>query len=561
MDWTSVFDETGEEDVTINLMEEHSTQPRLSRFVSKFYTDEHLVEIGDHRLVELSEIHYAPSSFTLKALYYLSINYILGVGCLGVPYAFARAGFILCTCILLFVTLISFLTVMWVAETGDRYERELERQGQALTESLRLLKRSPSEDGASSETRYEVIDLVHHYLGPIHKFIYQISLVLLMFVGLLAYTQVFCGSISALFWEDGGAPFGLSQIIFGILVLPLSCMELDEQVTIQSLMAAARFLAIFVMVAGSIFALLIDDSPERTSSVNNPPYWATRDQEGLRMSYTACYSGFGLAFSTALFSQLFQHSVPGLLRPLKQQHQLIKKVPRVFGASLITTCSFYLFLGSTAASYFGAETQFSVNINFAASNFYFGFAEEKTAKWLLQLLRLIAGIVVVFPALDTISVFPLIVNTLGNNLYAASGPPFLKRIARLLARTRWGGPSRGMKYSNLSLEDRTFLLCRASHMSKIFWRFVAATPPLVASIWATDLSFSLLLSAVAGLYVAFFAPALLQMSSNRNHAEKSIFSAWYSAPILIYPVIAFASFALYVVLTQIGDEWQQIHPR
>ena len=27
-------------------------------------------------------------------------------------------------------------------------------------------------------------------------------------------------------------------------------------------------------------------------------------------------AGFGLAFSTTLFSQLFQHSVPGLVRPL-----------------------------------------------------------------------------------------------------------------------------------------------------------------------------------------------------------------------------------------------------
>eukprot|EP00547_Thalassionema_nitzschioides_P006765 CAMPEP_0194222362 /NCGR_PEP_ID=MMETSP0156-20130528/32762_1 /TAXON_ID=33649 /ORGANISM="Thalassionema nitzschioides, Strain L26-B" /LENGTH=271 /DNA_ID=CAMNT_0038953125 /DNA_START=182 /DNA_END=994 /DNA_ORIENTATION=- len=271
MDWTLVFDETGEEDAIIpHIMEEHSALPRLSRFVNKIFPDEDVVNIGDHRLVELSSIHYAPyeKSFSLRALYFLSINYILGVGCLGVPYAFARAGFILCICIILVVSFVSFLTVMWVAETGDRYEKAQDREN-ALTESSKLLSMS---ERTCLEPRYEVLDLVNYYLGPIHKIIYQFSLVFLMFVGLLAYTQVFCGSIAALFWVNGNAPPGLSQVIFGAIVLPLSCMELDEQVSIQSLMAAARFFAIFVMVAGSIMALLVDDSPERTAS-NHPPYW------------------------------------------------------------------------------------------------------------------------------------------------------------------------------------------------------------------------------------------------------------------------------------------------
>lgn len=559
MDWTLVFDETGEEDIIIpRLMEEYSTRPRLSRFVNKIFPDEDVADIGDHRLIELSSIHYSPyeKSFTLQALYFLSINYILGVGCLGVPYAFAHAGFILCFCILLVVSFVSFLTVMWVAETGDRYERALTRE-HAMTESSQLLSMS---ERTYVEPRYEVLDLVNYYLGPIHKFIYQFSLVFLMFVGLLAYTQVFCGSIAALFWVNGDAPSGLSQVIFGAIVLPLSCMELDDQVSIQSLMAAARFLAIFVMVTGSLIALLVDDSPERTES-NYPPYWAKPDQDGCHMSYFACFSGFGVAFSTALFSQLFQHSVPGLLRPLKDKHQLINKVPKVFSASLRTTCSLYLILGSAAASYFGNSTQSSVNVNFAAKDFYFGFNEETTPDWLMRILRFMAGIIVIFPALDTISVFPLIVNTLGSNLYAASGPPFLKYISRNLAAFRCRGSMQGQKYSDLSREDRTSLLRYASKFSTILWRLVAAVPPLVASMWASDLSFSLLLSSVAGLYVAFFAPALLQLFSARSDLERTILSGWYSSRILTYPVITFAFFSLYVVLSQIDDAWKMMHPR
>jgi hypothetical protein len=93
----------------------------------EFFEDDS--KAADHRLWELSDVHsrsdYYLSSYDLKALYFLSINYILGVGCLGVPYAFARAGFLLCFAILLTVTALSYITVMWVAETGVRLDRRL----------------------------------------------------------------------------------------------------------------------------------------------------------------------------------------------------------------------------------------------------------------------------------------------------------------------------------------------------------------------------------------------------------------------------------------------------
>ena len=148
-----------------------------------------------------------------------------------------------------------------------------------------------------------------------------------MYIGLLAYSQVFCGALGALIWGatvPESAWTVIPQITFGLMVIPLSCMELDEQVAIQSIMAHVRFVAIFVMVLGSMVALSIDGSK---SNSTHPPYWALDEPDGCQMSYTACYSGFGVAFSTSLFSQLFQHSIPGLLRPLKEQPQKLSKVP------------------------------------------------------------------------------------------------------------------------------------------------------------------------------------------------------------------------------------------
>ena len=534
--------------------------------------------------------------------------------------------------ILIIVTLSSYMTVVWVAETGERYEIIKQQQQQrhddnnrnfsnnsnnnnnnnartseycindentsligSRNQQRRHRSSSLSDEGHDEINyrdidRYEVIDLVDHYLGHSHKVLYQVSLMSLMYIGLLAYSQVFCGSIGALLWQPKG-PFdrdhwtGLPQLIFGALVVPLSCMELDEQVTIQSIMAYVRFAAIFVMVFGSAFALLYDGTH---SNFDHAPYWAS--EESGTMSYTACFSGFGVAFSTSLFSQLFQHSVPGLLRPIRrEQPEKLTKVPWVLGASLLTTLSFYILLGTITPSYFGADTrrtlnntnltQFafkmsryhchsaykffllaSINLNFA--HFTFGVNPTEASPALLACLTSASNIVVMFPALDTISVFPLIANTLGNNLYASAGSGTVKLVAKRLV--QWGmhgykneaetdSVSRNAGYSLMSTDERKAILLSASKVSTIIWRIVAALPPLLGSLVATDLSFSFLLAGVAGLYVAFFAPSLLHLESSRLVAESTIYEGWYSPTFLCYPVLVFATLSLGIVLVQIVD--------
>lgn len=109
------------------------------------------------------------------------------------------------------------------------------------------------------------------------------------------------------------------------------------------------------------------------------------------------------------------------------------------------------------------------------------------------------------------------------------------------------------RYSLLSLTDRQRTVETASKAATIFWRLVAALPPLLGSLVATDLSFSFLLAGVAGIYVAFFAPSLLQLESSRQIAGTTIYTGWYSPAILCYPVLLLASIALGIVLLQISD--------
>lgn len=201
-----------------------------------------------------------------------------------------------------------------------------------------------------------------------------------------------------------------------------------------------------------------------------------------------------------------------------------------------------------------------------------GLDPEKTSVWLMATVKIAACVVVIFPALDTISVFPLIANTLGNNLCSAAvGASTIKRFARALyvikdKPFKWrqvNNPS----FCDLPPEDRKHLIERASRLITILWRLVAALPPLLGSLVAADLSFSLLLAGVAGVYVAFFAPSLMQLKSvscsqdpnqQQSSTTHTIFHGWYSSTYFCYPVLVFATFSLGAVVVQIKGAWLEM---
>lgn len=207
-----------------------------------------------------------------------------------------------------------------------------------------------------------------------------------------------------------------------------------------------------------------------------------------------------------------------------------------------------------------------------------GFDKENSSIVIFTAIRFAANIVVIFPALDTISVFPLIANTLGNNLCSAAiGPKTIKWVAQSLhmqkvairrvqvIMCRHGSNQRmagNSSYDQLSSDERKLLFEQSSRVTTIFWRLVAALPPLLGSLIAADLSFSLLLAGAAGVYVAFFAPSLLQLRSishsSSSASAKTIFQGWYSSSCLCYPVLAFAMFSFAAVLIQIKAAWLEI---
>lgn len=64
---------------------------------------------------EISGSNFAGLTF-LSLLDCFTANYIIGVGLLGVPNAFSKAGLLLSPLILLFGSALSLLTIVWLVE-------------------------------------------------------------------------------------------------------------------------------------------------------------------------------------------------------------------------------------------------------------------------------------------------------------------------------------------------------------------------------------------------------------------------------------------------------------
>lgn len=544
MDWSSVFEDEGEEVGDWERTPTNSRAEILNRF-----GQEYTPLIG----------------------YAFTVNYILGVGCLGIPYAFLQSGIILGTIFVVALSFVSYITVLWIAAatqqelkictyhlskstnpfivspftslakrkhqlksakastTGENssllasvsqksfsYTLSSTAVGNGNSMALEMvsnadggsvsgpssgrskgkLSRIASKDAVQQLDNQmqirelEVIDLAEEFLGTYGKLSYQFSLMTLTYVGLLAYTQVFNDTFRMQLWPS--VPTFFPPLLFGIIVIPLSCFDLSEQIVVQVIMSILRFLSLGILLIGTLAALMCDY--EHAAVANSTSWWSASPTKIVSSKPTIPlieWSGFGVMFTTAIFSQLFQHSVPGLIRPLSEENK--KHIPAIFRAALITTALLYIGTGTVCVLYFGHSLNESVNLNFVG--FSWGLSHDNSAVSFF-VVRMLAMIVVLFPALDTLSVFPLIAITLGNNLNAAF-PGLHQQFQRVLV--RW------CHYP----ENSTVTSSEAKRYAVLSWRLIAAFPPVILSILVRDLVVSLQIAGLCGIVVALVAPALL----------------------------------------------------
>ena len=197
-----------------------------------------------------------------------------------------------------------------------------------------------------------MIELCKIFLGKQVARLYTLIMAVYMYCSLWAYSTVFANSLSARLpvmsffsdgkegystitaAEDGGLSFSVYLLLFAMITVPSSMLELSEQVFVQVALSICRVMMLLVMIVTIVLAPIQQKyTPSVVGGVDStqifgpltPPIKPLSSQ-----SSTATWSSLEsfhlnkiyLMLPMAGFAFIFHHSIPAISHPVKNKHAL-----------------------------------------------------------------------------------------------------------------------------------------------------------------------------------------------------------------------------------------------
>lgn len=266
--------------------------------------------------------------------------------------------------------------------------------------------------------KFEVPELCRIFFGNRGTQLYTLFVSFYLYLALWAYTSVFASALAKELpiTDSTSKDYFLYALIFALLVIPLSCRELKEQVSIQVILAACRIFMVVLMTA-SVLAFGNDhDDPSGIAT--------TTDTQKLTSIPLFNFSGLYRTLPIITYAFIFHHSIPGLSHPVSKPNK--RHLKSIFQSTFVMSTLLYTFVAISVGICFGTNIQQSSNLNWKGFRGGTGelvmetdeegniinFVYINVAWW----AKAISFFIVSFPALDVASAFPLCAITLGNNL-------------------------------------------------------------------------------------------------------------------------------------------------
>jgi amino acid permease len=426
-------------------------QPLFSSVLDDYNT----IDTDDEKIIEVGNYESEKGFFWPVALAFC-VNYVIGTGFQALPYASQEAGLVPTVIILLIATTFAFISSNWQLEVCARAavvwnfqnpeHKHLNASKVIDKHSDPLVSKSiqsdhegefhPSDPDSEDEKEwlvsdkiFEVTELCKMFVGNWLSQVYTIVIIVYMFGSLSAYTVVlgvtlvyvvpFPGLTSPdecnantdsscpEFNESCEFAYILYVLIVGVMVVLIACLDLKEQKSLQVTLALVRglgLLLIIICIIGGIATspYLTDcdsdgvcDSHSSGSNIYTPVNWAQ-------------FSGLATFTTSAIYAQLLHHSTPGLAQLVDRKEDLQK----TFFSCFAICFSLYLTLCIFASLYFGPSTQEALSLQW--SDYAGPTGWSGSSAWWAYFAQYF---VLLFPALECFSAFPLCAVTLGNNIF------------------------------------------------------------------------------------------------------------------------------------------------
>ena len=361
------------------------------------------------------------AKFGLITGYFFTINVVVGSGFLALPFNFNLSGWALSLIFMLLVGLITYYLTRQVLEILCRIEciKQFEDNGIILPKpTFREMilggnPRTKLPDEIKLEItkrRFEMTNVAGFLFGPKYGLGYMICIYLVMSGAEVGYSSIFASSLAATIplgfadtcniYEDSSF-FGTCRpnywfflCIYSACMMYLTIKGLKEQRWLQSVLTIMRFVIISIIL---ITCLALIGSHSSIDSGSYTPY---------KMPEAVNISTMLSSLPSIFFAFTYQLSIPTIAEFIKNKKRNLPLISLFVSASIGTVYALIGFIVPIAIHKVAPQC----TINY--SNYTGGYDRDNRPGW----TYFIAYLVVLFPAMDVFSCFPLMATAVSNNL-------------------------------------------------------------------------------------------------------------------------------------------------
>ncbi|KRT85192.1 Amino acid transporter [Oryctes borbonicus] len=425
-------------------------------------------------------------------------NLIVGTGALTLPSAFAKAGWLLSTILLILLAIVSFITVTFIIEciacANATVQWRMIQSHKIDEESEAMIDSASDRDDTDEHTaiiqsnrsrsRYYSLNekmglgyIASLYFNRWGIILFYISLCIYLYGDLAIYAaaigkslaDVMCtnnvtGESSLQLWNAMDEfedlcwmnsnfkkidVYRISVAVFSVLVGPFAYFNVQKTKYVQIFTTTMRWCAFIIMV--TLACIRID----------------VKGQQGFPDMFE--FNGLAALLGASVYSFMCHHSLPDLVAPFADKQRVIRQL----GFDYILICAFYLLLALTGTFAF-KELYDLYTLNFVP-----GPDSSIFMKILMYYLSL-------FPVFTLSTSFPIIALTLQNNLKA--------------------------RFLDLNtLEHYNFVLRRLTFPT------IAVIPPVLVALYTHNLhTLVKFTGAYAGACIQYFIPAFLVLFARKQ---------------------------------------------
>lgn len=408
------------------------------------------------------------------------VNACMGMGFLTLPYAFARAGIVASSAVVIVMAVLSVLGSMWQIDAMARVNAIRSKNSSGLlssseTSRLRSLTMTPRADASPFELSggLDIATCCEVLYGPAAERAFVLLLCLTLGVTLWGFSALVGSTLADLDMLDGLAISGQAScniyvhpdqcfpryrfflVCFGVVGVLLTVLELKEQTWFQLAMTFGRTLIVAILIGDSLRMLASHEAPPppTQTTVGAPDPANVLETDWTHLLQVAAIASFSLGLHLVL---------PDVLSELDDRRA--NALPATLVAQ--SFCAFtYVATGCLVAFTFGHWTLPICTLNWA--NARLGGVQEA---------------LMILPTLDLLSAFPLWAHCLALNLH-------------------------------------TFAKYRFPEVPLAAWRVFCAIVPLIGSFFVYDVTLHVTWAGVIFTAFIFIMPILLWWRASALSAE------------------------------------------